>query len=161
MSKGRKKSEIELSTITAEDEIRVPMQFKHNVGYAIRPAQIRVYDDFYAALTDLDTTPTRFTLMLLIRENPRIRSVDLARTLGVARSGMVRLIDELERRGLISREVDQKDRRNQALVLTSIGQRKLKSMEKAVEGHEVRMTAEFSKSEREQLLELLWRIALS
>lgn len=160
MGKDRKNSEIEFAGLSVGEEMRVPAQFINNVGYAVRRAQMRVYDDFYTALADLDTTPTRFTLMLLIRENPGIRSVDLARALGVARSGMVRLIDELEQRGLISREVDRKDRRNQSLLLTDHGRRMLSRMEKAVQGHEVRISARLSESERKKLLELLWRVAI-
>jgi DNA-binding MarR family transcriptional regulator len=160
MSTDRKGKEIEIASLSAADELREPEQLRRNIGYAIRRAQMRVYDDFYAALADLDTTPTRFTLMLLIRENPGVRSVDLARALGVARSGMVRLIDELEQRELIAREIDQKDRRNQSLVLTSLGARKLSRMEKAVARHEAKVTSGLSTSEREQLLELLWRVAL-
>jgi DNA-binding MarR family transcriptional regulator len=160
MGRDRKGNEVEITSFSTGDEIREPEQFRRNIGYAIRRAQMRVYDDFYAALADLDTTPTRFTLMLLIRENPGIRSVDLARVLGVARSGMVRLIDELEQRELIAREVDQKDRRNQSLLLTSLGRRKLSRMEKAVEKHEAQVTAGLSSSEREKLLELLWRVAI-
>jgi DNA-binding MarR family transcriptional regulator len=160
MGKEQKGNDIELASLSAGGEIREPKQFKRNIGYAIRRAQMRIYDDFYKALADLDTTPTRFTLMLLIRENPGIRSVDLARALGVARSGMVRLIDELEQRELISREIDQKDRRNQSLVLTSLGVRKLSRLEKAVERHEAQVTSALSVSERKQLLQLLWRVAL-
>jgi DNA-binding MarR family transcriptional regulator len=159
MGKDRTENGIESATLYATDEIREPEQFRRNVGYAIRRAQMRIYDDFFAALSDLDMTPTRFTLMLLIRENPGIRSVDLARVLGVARSGMVRLIDDLEQRELISRETDQRDRRNQSLALTGQGRRKLSRMEKTVEQHEARMTTGLSKTEREKLLELLWRVA--
>ncbi len=159
MSKHRKGGDMDLAGSSIGKDFHMPEQFRHNVGYAVRRAQMRIYDDFYTALADLDTTPTRFTLMMLIRENPGIRSVDLARTLGVARSGMVRLIDELEQRDLIDRQIDQKDRRNQSLALTSLGRRRLTSMEKAVEAHEARMTAELSSSERNQLLELLWRVA--
>ena len=160
MGKVRKASEIALSRYPLGEALRQPEQFKRNVGYAIRRAQIRIYEDFYTALADQDTTPTRFTLMLLIRENPGIRSVDLARTLGVARSGMVRLIDILEQSGLITREVDQNDRRNQSLVLTHDGQHKLSRMEKVVEAHEARMTSRLSKSEVDTLLELLGRVAV-
>lgn len=160
MGKVRKASEIALSRYPLGEELRQPEQFKRNVGYAIRRAQIRLYEDFYTALADQDTTPTRFTLMLLIRENPGIRSVDLARILEVARSGMVRLIDILEQGGLITREVDQNDRRNQSLVLTDHGEHKLSQMEKVVEAHEARMTARLSKSEVETLLELLGRVAV-
>jgi DNA-binding MarR family transcriptional regulator len=160
MGKVRKASEIAFSRYPLGEELRQPAQFKRNVGYAIRRAQIRIYEDFYAALADQDTTPTRFTLMLLIRENPGIRSVDLARTLEVARSGMVRLIDILEQGGLITREVDQNDRRNQSLVLTDYGERKLSEMERVVEAHEARMTNRLSESEVDTLLELLGRVAV-
>jgi DNA-binding MarR family transcriptional regulator len=160
MGKHQKINEIELASFSAGDEIRIPEQFKHHVGYALRRAQLRVYEDFYASLVDLDTTPTRFTLMLLIRENPGIRSVDLARTLGVARSGMVRLIDELEQRDLITRTIDKKDRRNQALQLTDLGGRKLIHIEKVVKQHEKKITANLSAMERKKLLELLWRVAV-
>ena len=159
MAKDRKGNEVESASLNAADEIREPELLRHNVGYAIRRAQMRIYDDFFAALSDLDMTPTRFTLMLLIRENPGIRSVDLARVLGVARSGMVRLVDDLEQRELISRETDKRDRRNQSLALTGHGCRKLSHMEKKVEQHERRMTTGLSKNEREKLLELLWRVA--
>ncbi len=156
----RKVDETDFPDFAAGDGIRMPEQFRSNIGYAVRRAQIRLYNDFYNALTDLDTTPTRFTLMLLIRENPGIRSVDLARTLGVARSGMVKLVEGLEQRGLISRKTDPKDRRNQTLVLTRQGQRTLNKQEKAVARHEAKVTANLSENEREQLLTLLWRVAV-
>lgn len=160
MAKDRKGKEIEFAAYSVGDEIREPAQIRRYVGYAIRRAQMRLYEDFYAALADLDMTPTRFTLLLLIRENPGIRSVDLARVLGVARSGMVRLIDDLEQRGLISREIYQRDRRNHALALTPNGLRHLVRAEKAVERHEAKVTANLSDSERTKLLQLLWRVAI-
>lgn len=121
---------------------------------------MRVYDEFFTALGDLDTTPIRYALMLLIRENPGIRAVDLASVLGVARSRMVKLIDDLESRNLISRETHQSDRRNRILVLTVHGKRKLKPMEQAVERHEAQLTEGLSAEDRNRLLGLLWRIAL-
>jgi len=159
MANDRKGGEVECATFCVGDEIREPPQLKDYVGYAIRRAQMRIYEDFFTSLADLDTTPAKFTLLLLIRENPGIRSVDLARTLGVARSGMVRLIDELEQSGLLSRETYRRDRRNQALALTALGRRKLIRLEKAVERHEAHVTAKLSVSERESLLELLRRVA--
>ncbi len=160
MGKEQNGSTVELANFTAGDDIREPAQIKKSIGYAIRRAQLRIYDDFYAALADLDTTPARYTLMLLIRENPGIRSVDLARTLSVARSGMVRLIDELEQRDLLVREIDQRDRRNQSLVLTILGHQKLNELDQAVAHHEAQVTAKLTEDEREKLLQLLWRVAI-
>lgn len=149
-----------VTAISVGDEIRRPLHVSASIGYALRRAQMRVYDLFFASLADLDTTPARYTLMLLIRENPGIRSVDLARSLGVARSRMVKLIDDLEGRRLITRETPPNDRRNRSLVLTAQGKRDLKKMEQAVEGHDEKLTEGFGAGERERLLGLLWRIAL-
>lgn len=146
--------------ISADEAIRLPAQVTRSIGYAVRRAQMRVYEGFFAALTDLDTTPTRYTLMLLIRENPGIRSVDLARLLGVARSRMVKLIDDLESRNLISRETPRSDRRNRVLVLTPQGARKLNQLEQVAARYETRLTEDLGAEDRERLLGLLWRIAL-
>jgi DNA-binding MarR family transcriptional regulator len=142
------------------DEIRQPAQVSRSIGYAIRRAQMRVYEEFFAVLADLDTTPTRYTLMLLIRENPGIRAVDLARVLGVARSRMVKLIDDLACRRLISRKTLPSDRRNRVLVLTAQGEHKLNQLERVVECHEAQLTEGLNAEDRERLLGLLWRIAL-
>jgi DNA-binding MarR family transcriptional regulator len=143
---------------TIGDEIREPAQMSNYVGYAIRRAQLRAYDSFYAALRDLETTPARFTLMLLIRENPGIRSVDLAGKLGVARSGMVRLVDDLESRELVVRERLRDDRRNHALTLTPAGRQHLRRTERAVERHEKALATRLTAKERTQLIELLGRV---
>lgn len=148
------------SSLSAGDEIRQPPQVSRSIGYAIRRAQMRIYEEFFALLADLDTTPTRYTLMLLIRENPGIRAVDLARVLGVARSRMVKLIDDLECRSLISRKTLPSDRRNRVVVLTAQGKCKLNQLEQVVERHEAQLTEGLSAEDRERLLGLLWRIAL-
>ena len=141
------------------DEIRQPVQVDRSVGYAVRRAQMRIYEAFFTVLDVHDTTPTRYTLMLLIRENPGIRSVDLARVLGVARSRMVKLVDDLECRSLISRNTPSSDRRNRVLLLTERGARKLRQLEQVVERHEAQLTEGLSAGEREHLLGLLWRIS--
>jgi DNA-binding MarR family transcriptional regulator len=156
-----RKIETEKSTpFSVGDEIRQPPQVSRSIGYAVRRAQMRVYEDLFAVLADLDTTPTRYTLMLLIRENPGIRAVDLASVLGVARSRMVKLIDDLESRSLIFRRTLPSDRRNRALVLTTQGEHKLCQLQQVVERHEAQLTEGFSTEDRERLLGLLWRIAL-
>lgn len=158
MNNDRQTEETGFHQFSIGGEIRQPAQVGQSVGYAIRRAQMRVYDDFFTTLADHDTTPARYTLMLLIRENPGIRSVDLARTLGVARSRMVKLIDDLERRALISRRTRRDDRRNQALVLTAQGERVLLRIDQDVERHEARLTNGLSESERERLIGLLRRV---
>jgi len=121
---------------------------------------MRIYDDFYTALeAEGITPPARFTALMLIRHNPGIRSTDLARTLRIARSGVVKLLTWFEQQGLVRRETHDGDRRAQCLELTAHGQAQLAHIEACVEEHDRRICAGLSADEREQLLELLSRVA--
>lgn len=155
----RKQSSIpRTSSLAALEGMGEPAALKQHVGYAIRRAQLRTYQSFFETLAALEVTPARYTLLLLIRENPGIRSVNLARMLAVARSGLVKLMDEFDRQQWIVRETLQSDRRNQAISLTPLGRRKLKQLESAVAGHEARITSRLSAAERRQLLDILARV---
>src|SRR5690606_37333978 len=66
------------------------------VGYAIRRAQILIYEDFLAALEPWDITPQRFSALTLIAANADLKLTDLARILGIARSGAVQLANQLQ-----------------------------------------------------------------
>src|SRR3546814_5503574 len=48
------------------------------VGYAIRRAQILIYEDFLAALQPWDITPQRFSALTLIAANARLKLTELA-----------------------------------------------------------------------------------
>ncbi len=159
MSNERKTEMDGSNAFSMGNEIRQPALVSQSIGYALRRAQMRVYEEFLSLLAELHTTPTQYTLMLLIRENERVRAVDLARNLRVAPSRMAKLIDDLERRKLILRETLRSDRRNRMLVLTSQGERTLNKLEQLAERHEAQLTEGFSIEDRECLLGLLWRIA--
>jgi DNA-binding MarR family transcriptional regulator len=72
---------------------------------------------------------------------------------------LVALIDELEDRGLVSRERDPGDRRNYAISLTGEGRRLLTELARVARQHEHAITAGLDDDDRAQLLALLRRIA--
>ena len=150
---------IESGTAKKTTDFTLGAELPQFVGYAVRTAEMRVGEHFFAALAGQHITPARFTLLLVLRSNPGIRSTDLARILKCARSGLVKLVDFLEERQMVTREITQSDRRNQSLTLTALGQRKLKEMELAVLRHEEEICARISAEERVQLLDILSRLA--
>ena len=81
------------------------------IGYALRRAQLRVFDDFYRTLAAERITPARFSALVIIDANPGISQTALAQTLDIARSGVVTLIDTLEHWELVSREPIAADKR--------------------------------------------------
>jgi DNA-binding MarR family transcriptional regulator len=58
---------------------------------------------------------------LLEAPGGRLRRVDLSRALALTPSGVTRLLDPLERRGIVSREADERDARATYVVLTRTG----------------------------------------
>src|SRR5687768_16275743 len=66
------------------------------VGYQLRLAQLAVFRDFDRATADLGLTPGRFGMLVLIEANPGVTQSELARAVGLDRSTMVALLDQLE-----------------------------------------------------------------
>jgi|SRR5690606_33853892 len=128
------------------------------VGYAIRRAQILIYEDFLAALEPWDITPQRFSALTLIAANTGLKLTDLARILGIARSGAVQLVDQLAAMGYVTRQEAVADKRAYSLALTPAGRRAHAEITQAVRAHDQRISAGLDKAEREQLMTLLGRL---
>ncbi|CAJ0805874.1 Transcriptional regulator, MarR family [Ralstonia mannitolilytica] len=129
------------------------------VGYAVRRAQLHIYEDFVRSLQAWNITPPRFSAMTFIAHNPNLKLTELANILGVARSGAVLLVDTLEEMGMVERQPSPKDKRAFRLVLTARGATTLEDITRAVTEHDARVTAHLSGDERRTLLALLNKLA--
>ncbi len=98
-----------------------------------------------------------FSTLALIAANPGCSQTELARTLGMDKSAVVPIIDELEARGLARRVRAPDDRRRHALVATEAAQPLMDQMHLAVAnvGRPIRQT--MSPEEYRILLSLLER----
>ena len=83
----------------------------------------------------------------------------LADQLGLARSRIVVLVDELERRYRVKRRRSTTDRRAHALHLTASGEKLLRQVIDASRDHENELCAPLDPNERAQLTTLLQRLA--
>jgi DNA-binding MarR family transcriptional regulator len=127
------------------------------VGYAVRRAQIAIYENF-AETVGPEITPQRFSALTVIDANPDLRQSDLAAVLGIARSGVVMLVDELERMGLVERASVAEDRRAYALRLTEQGKKRLESLRKTIRAHDDLISGQLSASEKRHLFRLLAKL---
>lgn len=128
------------------------------LGYRLRLAQQAVFRDFQGSVGELGISPGRAGMLLLVDANPGLSQSRLARAIGLDRSTLVPILDDLERRGWLERRPGA-DRRSNGLALTASGRRFLASLRRRVEAHEQRVAARLSEREREQLLALLARVA--
>lgn len=125
------------------------------VGYSLRRAQIRIYQDFLDAMEPWSITPPRFSAMTLIRHNAGMKLTELATAMGIARSGAVEVANSLEKLGYLRRTASPVDRRAYALELTTQGTSVLDAVTAQVQQHDERVSAALSPDERAQLRRLL------
>lgn len=130
------------------------------VGYALRRAQVAVFQDFARAFAELGAplSPGEFGILALVAANRGMSQTALARAVGVDRSTLVPILDRLEARGLVRRRRSAEDRRTHALELGLEGGRMMPSFEAAVRRHERRIQRGLSAAEGCRLIELLDRL---
>ena len=127
------------------------------IGYQLRLAQLAVFRDFERSVGDLGVSPGRVGVLVLVNGNPGITQSRLAEAVGLDRSTLVPVLDDLERRGLVERRRG-KDRRTNGLSLTAPGKRLLVRVRRRIAAHEHRMVSGLSEKERDQLVGLLARL---
>ena len=130
------------------------------LGYSLKRAQLKVFEDFLRCVAPLQLTPAQFSVLLLLDRNPGRNQTEIANTLGILRPNFVSMLDALESRGLCARMRSTNDRRSHILVLTDKGRAVLSRAKKLVATkHEARLNALLGPANRVALLEMLSKIA--
>jgi len=93
------------------------------LGFLLSRAQQQVFRDFNDRFADLGITPRLYSILILIKMNPGCRQTDIGAALGALQTNLVRRIDTLVDRGLVTRAPDPDDRRSKVLQLTAEGER--------------------------------------
>jgi DNA-binding MarR family transcriptional regulator len=128
------------------------------IGFNLRCAQVAVFQDFSRSAGTAEISPPQFGALILIEANPGISQSAIASALRFDRSTLVQIIDRLQDRGFVVREVSASDRRSHALKLTEAGAQALADLKEVIAEHEERMTRALSPEEKALLLSLLTRI---
>jgi DNA-binding MarR family transcriptional regulator len=126
-----------------------------HLGYALRRAQVWVFQDFIRTLSVIDIRPAQYSVLVVIGGNPGLSQAELADRLAIERARLVHMLDHLQQRGLTERLPSPTDRRTHALQLTREGQKVLKRAKALAARHEARLTEKMGPEAREQVLDLL------
>ena len=130
------------------------------LGYSLKRAQLKVFEDFLRCVAPLQLTPAQFSVLLLLDRNPGRNQTEIANTLGILRPNFVSMLDALESRGLCTRMRSTNDRRSHILVLTDKGKAVLARAKKLVATkHEARLNELLGPANRVALLQMLSKIA--
>ena len=128
-------------------------------GFQLRMAQAAVWGDLVAALQPFGLRPSLYSVLLILRAAPGCRQQEIGEALGIQRPNLVAMIDGLEKRGLIRREVNPADRRSYALTLTDAGLALLAEADAAHAGHERRVAERLGDADAAALVRALRRVA--
>jgi DNA-binding MarR family transcriptional regulator len=130
------------------------------LGYSLKRAQLKVFEDFLRCVAPLQLTPAQFSVLLLLEKNPGRNQTEIASTLGILRPNFVAMLDGLESRDLCTRIRSTNDRRSHILVLTEKGRTVLARAKKLVAAkHEARLNELLGPANRAALLSMLAKIA--
>jgi DNA-binding MarR family transcriptional regulator len=131
-----------------------------HLGYALKRAQLKIFEDFLHCVAPLQLTPAQFSVLLLLDKNPGRNQTEIANTLGILRPNFVAMLDGLESRELCVRMRSTNDRRSHVLMLTDKGRAVLARAKKLVATkHEARLNELLGSANRAALLAMLAKIA--
>jgi len=129
------------------------------IGYALRRAQLTVFQDFFRTFEAFDIAPAQFSVLTVIERNPGLKQSQVCAALGIKRTNFVGMLDELERRGLAERRQTARDKRSYALYLTADGGALMRRLKPVIKAHESRMVGKVGEDGRASLIALLHEIS--
>jgi DNA-binding MarR family transcriptional regulator len=104
---------------------------------------------------ELGITNRQYGILLVLKHQPGIDQITVAKLLGLDRSTAGMVLAALEEQGLVGRAVGANDRRKRSLKLTPAGRRMLKRLTEPARRAQERVLSTFSPRERKTFLDLL------
>jgi DNA-binding MarR family transcriptional regulator len=136
-----------------------PAGLDRRAGFLLVQLGTNEHRRFAERLGPLELHPRHFGMLSHLAANEGQSQQALSSALGIHRSAMVALVDDLERRGLAERRRDPTDRRAHSLFLTPAGRKLLSELERLADEREAELLSALSASERSRLISLLRRVA--
>jgi DNA-binding MarR family transcriptional regulator len=127
------------------------------IGFNLRLAQSASFQAFARAADEIDR-PGHFAILLLIGKNPGISQTALSRANGCDKSTLTPALNNLARRGLISRVRPKHDRRTYQLTLTREGEAMLQRLMDCAVRHDRELDRIVGAREKGRLLRSLRKI---
>lgn len=129
-----------------------------HVGFLLRLAQQRVFDEFHRGFGPAGLSPARYAVLALLHANPAVPQARLAEALRIKPSNLAVLVAEMAGQGLLERQVDASNRRANQLRLTPAGQALHARLAPEVLAMERQVTQPLNPREHATLVKLLARL---
>lgn len=148
------------TTEVREEGIALPPALADRVGFLVAKAHAVCHAKGNETLAPMGLHIKEYAGLNVLNATGPLSQQALGETLGVDRTTMVAVIDELERKGLVERRRNPADRRAYALALTDEGGSTLRRARRLLNAAERALLEPFSPAEADQLRDLLRRLIL-
>jgi DNA-binding MarR family transcriptional regulator len=128
------------------------------MGYLLRRVYSVMHERIEAAFAGHDFTLMQWIILVYLRDGLAHTASDIAREFRHDSGALTRVIDQLERRGLITRRRSTSDRRVVELGLTALGRRTIEQLLPVMVDEMNTALAPFTRTEFEQMRALLQRL---
>jgi DNA-binding MarR family transcriptional regulator len=130
-------------------------QLYRRPGFLIRRAHQIAVSIFMEETGELGITNRQYGILLLLKRQPGIDQISVAKLLGLDRSTTGMVLTKLEQDGLVTRYIGDHDRRRLRLKLTRAGARMLARLAEPARRAQARVLSGFAPQERAEFLRLL------
>jgi DNA-binding MarR family transcriptional regulator len=141
--------------------VTTPPRVEADFGWALGTVMRAYMNASRQAVEGLPGGPRGYQVLTAAHKGDAASQLALAQRLGVDRTVMTYLLDDLERAGLVERRPDPADRRARRIVLTDEGRSRLCDAERRLRTAEEHVLGPLEPDEREMLRRLLRRVATS
>lgn len=131
---------------------------KNSIGYMIRRTGSLLVPQLEILFADAGLTFSQWTVLMVLREWQSANSAEIARHICHDAGSLARMIEQLEKRGLIARARNEDDRRLVTLTLTARGRAMVEGLIPKVVAFWNGLLSDFSDAESRTLLKLLSRL---
>lgn len=128
------------------------------IGYNARRAAACIIDIFLERMVVYGLRTADFSMLALVGHNPGITSRELCTALGILPPNLVRIVADLDKRGLLLRKPHPTDGRAIGLHLSTEGKKMLRDAELAVRQLEDEAAHRLTPDEQQRLISLLKKI---
>lgn len=133
----------------------LPFNLYARPGHLVRRLHQIAVSIFLEETRAFRITPVQYAALTAIRAHPGVDQRQLARIIAFDRSTIGSVVERLEKRGLIAREVDRADRRYKELYLAPDGAALLREMQPAVERVQDKLLAPLTPERRADFLDAI------
>jgi DNA-binding MarR family transcriptional regulator len=133
---------------------------EHDLGWAIGVLSRSYRRAAMSAVQDLPGGPRGYHVLSAVAVGDPSSQLELAGRLGINKSVMTYLIDDLEEAAMVTRRPDPADRRARQVVITTQGARALTRAREQVSAAEAKLLADLSAEEARTLRDLMRRLTV-